>query len=532
MTRKVTKCYLVVALIALLFLVYIGYHFDTYITTTQTVYKAKEYTGFTVTEKTNSTIILENTLPVHSLEDVYIGFLTYHQEVFVYVMDKKIYEMKQGNNVFGSTTGQVWNFVNLNRKYEKKQIRIIVHSPYGEPEQPTFYMGGKLPLYLMILEDNILSYSISILMLLFGLIMIGYWCYVRYRTYIRGGLFFLGTFALLLGIWSLNEVPINILVFQNHVVSSYLAFIVLSLLPLPFLMFVKDLYSDYNNPWWYVLAYISMTDTILIIALQYFDILDVKRTLVFTHFVFAIFIIVLVVFTVREMRKGSLGVKVKANIVCIMLDLIAIILDMLNYYMKWNNDSNVFSRISFFIHIVVVGWVAMKESISLIKMGKKAEVYEKMAYRDALTELLNRTAFEKDIIMYEEKKDDTYIAILDLNDLKKYNDTLGHDAGDRYIKTASEMIHRIFGSIGTCYRIGGDEFCVVSATATDGRMKLLTKELLEEEERYNKMNPTAEIGIAFGYAKFDWKQDATLDDTRKRADELMYQREKEMKNSL
>ena len=532
MTRKIAQCYLVVVLISLLFLSYIAYHFDTYVITTQTVYKAKEYTGFTVTEQTENTIILENSLPVHSLEDVYIGFLTYHQEVSVYIRDKKIYEMKAGNNVFGSTTGQAWNFVNLNREYEKKNIRVIIHSPYGEPEQPTFYIGGKLPLYLMIVRDNIVSYVISIITLLLGLVMIGYWCYVRYRTYIRGGLFFLGTFAVLLGIWSMNEVPINILVLQNHVVSSYLAFIALSLLPLPFLMFVKDLYSDYNNRWWYVVAIACMINTVLILGLQFLDVLDVKKSLVFTHFIFGIFVILIAAFTIQEMRKGSLSVKVKANIVCIVLDLVAIILDMTNYYMNWNNDSNVFGRLSFFIHIVVLGWVAMKESTSLMKMGKKAEIYEKMAYRDALTELFNRTAFEKDIKTFEDKKDDTFIAILDLNDLKKYNDTLGHDAGDRYIKTASEMIHRIFGTIGTCYRIGGDEFCVVSATITDNRMKTLSKELSEEEERYNKMNPTAKIGIAFGYAKFDWKQDATLEDTRKRADEFMYIRKKEMKGNL
>ena len=51
--------------------------------------------------------------------------------------------------------------------------------------------------------------------------------------------------------------------------------------------------------------------------------------------------------------------------------------------------------------------------------------------------------------------------MLDLNNLKKCNDRYGHEAGDTYLKKASEMITNAFSQENTVYRIGGDEFVVL-----------------------------------------------------------------------
>lgn len=529
MTKTMFKCYLVVGLLGFIFLVYVACSFHTDMFRPQSDRQAEKYENFTIKEKTEDTIILENTLPVYDLDDVYLSFVTYHHEVKIFTNGKKIYELKAGDNAFGSTTGQVWNFVKLKNEYKGKSLHIELYSPYDAVAEPDIYIGGKIALYGKIFGDNIFSYALCIVTILLGIVMIVYWCYVRSKTYISGSLLFLGMFAVMLGIWSINEVPIQILVFQNHVVSSYLAFVSLMLLPVPFLLFIKDLYHEKDNTWWYVIGYISLGNVLLCLGLQIFDVLDLKQSLWITHIVFAMFAVAMGVFTIREVRRGAVSMKVKANIICIGLDLIGLILDTMNYYFNWYGDTNLFGRLFFFIHIVVLGWVATKESAKLMKLGKKAEIYEKLAYRDALTELLNRTAFDKELADRAGDEEGTYILMLDLNNLKQCNDTQGHDAGDRYIKTASEMIQNIFGKMGNCYRIGGDEFCVVSSQITDSHMKILIEELTEGEEKYNQMNPRAKIGIAWGHAKFDRTQDDDLNDTRKRADSRMYQNKKEMK---
>ena len=50
--------------------------------------------------------------------------------------------------------------------------------------------------------------------------------------------------------------------------------------------------------------------------------------------------------------------------------------------------------------------------------------------------------------------------LLDINDLKKFNDTFGHDAGDQLIKVVSDVLQDLADDAVVC-RSGGDEFIVV-----------------------------------------------------------------------
>lgn len=113
--------------------------------------------------------------------------------------------------------------------------------------------------------------------------------------------------------------------------------------------------------------------------------------------------------------------------------------------------------------------------------------------------------------------------MFDLNDLKKCNDTQGHEQGDRYIMCGTQIIKESFGDIGKCYRMGGDEFCVllenVSLEECGQRVKRL-KELVEE---HNKAYPDEfPVQIACGYEIYDEKTDFDFGDTLRRADKMMY----------
>ena len=77
-----------------------------------------------------------------------------------------------------------------------------------------------------------------------------------------------------------------------------------------------------------------------------------------------------------------------------------------------------------------------------------------------LTDMYNRNSYDE-WVKENVQMPGTLIITFDLNNLKYCNDTLGHAIGDDYIKNAAGIIAEIFGNFGNCYRIGGDEFCVV-----------------------------------------------------------------------
>lgn len=79
--------------------------------------------------------------------------------------------------------------------------------------------------------------------------------------------------------------------------------------------------------------------------------------------------------------------------------------------------------------------------------------------RDTLTSFLNRRCFYLEINHL--LKNPMVILSMDLNNLKAYNDTLGHAAGDKALITVSKEMTAVFSKHAKLYRIGGDEFMAI-----------------------------------------------------------------------
>ncbi|MCR4591237.1 MAG: GGDEF domain-containing protein [Lachnospiraceae bacterium] len=115
--------------------------------------------------------------------------------------------------------------------------------------------------------------------------------------------------------------------------------------------------------------------------------------------------------------------------------------------------------------------------------------------------------------------------VCDINGLKHINDTQGHAAGDQLIKDACSLLCEQF-TRGTVYRIGGDEFVII----------LQGKGFDTMQEAVDGMNHTAEANIgkdavvvAIGYSVLE-QDDRQLRDVFERADQMMYERKKELKD--
>ena len=157
---------------------------------------------------------------------------------------------------------------------------------------------------------------------------------------------------------------------------------------------------------------------------------------------------------------------------------------------------------------------------------------QRMARRDELTGIRNKNAFEEcskevDKRIRAVEKDLSFgIVVCDINDLKKINDTRGHNFGDEAIQRASRMISGTF--VGSeVFRIGGDEFVVL----LEGEDYMIREELLESLRRESFSNGRSRSGpvVASGLAVYDPKKDAKFADVFKRADLRMYANKKSLK---
>ena len=147
---------------------------------------------------------------------------------------------------------------------------------------------------------------------------------------------------------------------------------------------------------------------------------------------------------------------------------------------------------------------------------------------DALTGVKNKHAYLEEEArlnhrIAEQHQEPFAVVILDINDLKKVNDTSGHHAGDRYICAACKIICDIFKH-SPVFRIGGDEFAVIAR----GYDYTSIQERIGEISRHNKKAlRSGDVVIACGMARYD--RDVCVADVFERADQRMYENKKMLK---
>lgn len=150
--------------------------------------------------------------------------------------------------------------------------------------------------------------------------------------------------------------------------------------------------------------------------------------------------------------------------------------------------------------------------------------WHKIALTDDLTQISNRVAYSNRIQeLKNTKSSNANIAIMlfDIDDFKQINDTCGHLEGDRVLKQCAKMLDEVFSYSGCIvYRIGGDEFAVISVGASEER---IISALLEIRKRENIMG----FRVSKGYALFDGKEEFSK--VFRRADEMLYADKKSKK---
>lgn len=160
--------------------------------------------------------------------------------------------------------------------------------------------------------------------------------------------------------------------------------------------------------------------------------------------------------------------------------------------------------------------------------AKNLALAQKRASIDALTGVRNRHAFlsaeeDLDYQIGTRRAPCFAVTVLDVNDLKKVNDTEGHAAGDQVIRDACRVICDIF-SHSPVFRIGGDEFAVIS----QGADYECIDELIERIEMHNE--EAARDGgviVACGMSKYD--DDDSSVSVFERADHEMYKNKARLK---
>lgn len=142
---------------------------------------------------------------------------------------------------------------------------------------------------------------------------------------------------------------------------------------------------------------------------------------------------------------------------------------------------------------------------------------------DGLTGLLNQASF---LNKTKSPDHDMSLIVFDIDDFKQVNDNYGHLMGDECLKEIAAGIKKAYSDDGLCYRIGGDEFCVLLNAGAD--IEACNKTFINELETRRKQLDILPY-VSFGSAEFSVGDD--IDKVKELADRNMYRMKKQHKNA-
>lgn len=201
---------------------------------------------------------------------------------------------------------------------------------------------------------------------------------------------------------------------------------------------------------------------------------------------------------------------------------------------QWNTSKNMLTQliVVFFAFILIIVIINI---VGKVRNNEKKRQLEEKADTDLLTGLNNKLATERKIKDFIAQNPDaqSMMLILDIDNFKKINDTMGHAFGDEVLRSLGQQIGAIFRATDIVGRAGGDEFIIFLKNITG--KEAIRKEAKKVENffkdfkagEYVKYSATASIGVAiFPQEGADWE---TL---YKAADQALYKAKKRGKNQL
>lgn len=169
------------------------------------------------------------------------------------------------------------------------------------------------------------------------------------------------------------------------------------------------------------------------------------------------------------------------------------------------------------------------------KLTQAHDQLEMTARMDPLTEALNRHAFHSLLSRGEGEQQpdvDGCVAVIDIDNLKPINDTLGHHVGDKAIRAVARAVRSLIRADDMLFRWGGDEFMVLmfKLDQKEARRRMETLNSILESNGEQWIGAPAKVSVSVGVCGFEALNE--LGSAIEKADQLMYSSKQERRAQL
>lgn len=451
------------------------------------------------------------------------------------IIEEKFEDLLKDNKFVGCDN----NFIQMPTGVESSIIRIELHvaedDAYNYFEAPIF--GSYMDVLHYTIFSNLFVIITSVFLIIFGLLFFA--IAVAFRSTVPeidmqsySSLLFI-TF----GIWFLSQFKLLDFIIDTGDHQTEIEYISLYI-TVPFMYMVMGSMQNYLHSklfWGFAL---TGSIVIMIPIMSHFSgWLHINRFLGLYQLDAMVFFIFMLIMLFRDIKRKRITRYQTIQLVGITMLAIAFLFNVLFYLLE---VAGISEQIMLSKKAVPYGVLAMVFAnlvnyyIYIAQSFARKKEYSSLthlAYADGLTDLANRSRYEKYIDGLYKKGDDFCLISIDLNGLKVINDNAGHLMGDKYIREFGQVLTECME--GKCFaaRIGGDEFVVVLTGDELFSAEQFIREMNEKLERMNATDHSMIRSAATGYA-FRSEVEGNGHEVYLLADERMYNNKRQMHKEL
>lgn len=440
-----------------------------------------------------------------------------------------IYEFagpKQGwkRPVFG---GAFTHFIRLDSEHLDKELSLFLsytsNNAFAGNIRPIL-LGSKASLIIAkSAEWPSLFFGFSLLLL--GLLITLFSLAIQ-TTEERKSFFYFGWVLLLLGGWVFSQTPSKFLIIRNPALPMNFSFASLYLLPLFLTNYILHSYPVRRTiKQFQRISLLFVLLYLVAVLLQIAGTMQLTDLLLVSGICLALFLISLFSFILYEFIQGNkeLGSFILA-LSCLLTSILAeVVLLILHISLE--------SAVILHAGMALAAAVLFMHSVTLVRRKTqvlcKEELLRSLAFTDTLTQVGSRAAYELELqrITNSMTTEPLGILMMDINDLKKINDTHGHTKGDSILKDFSLRLMKLLPHDSKVFRYGGDEFIAFIPRVSEDQLTSLANKVFS----YFHMSNKTDYQVAVGFDRYIPKKKEKITKVISRADEAMYRTKSKMK---
>ena len=481
---------------------------------------------------------LETTLPACDIPDPTLEIYSVHSMVDVYVDGEHIFNYGQKYYDSGKMLGYGWNFVRLPDNFEGKRVRIVFHvteddSFNGIPS--VCILNGDSVVNDLLINERVYL-AISMFLIVIGSMGMVFAIILSFRNLSALKMFCIMLFAFLIGVYTLANSDLLIVFNLDMAQKCLFEYMSLYTFVIPFTVYFSDWITEKGFPnrlkWFFnIWVIVEFLFAVVVFTLHFTNIVHMPHFVGYCHICMIVTLILIIHLTVvrrRVTKRLDKGLAFGFALAILVAAVELVRYNVEKYYTGFQNN-RYSSSIAFAALIVVLTLFIdfMSKIAGNLRKEAEARAFEKMAYMDELTGILNRRGAEEELNKLKGARNPYALVSVDMNLLKMMNDTFGHATGDRALTLLARKLREAFPEPCVVARVGGDEFIAIVPDASKDYVDAHEAAFVNKMNEHNKKGGNVTLSAAYGAAYSD--EADTPEKVLKIADDRMYLAKKESK---